>query len=234
MSQSEKNIAINSSKTPPLSTLAQQISTVTVARFLVELANLDCENPKAAFRFFKMYKSLLPSLNAAALAESEKGGVRARSISSPMAAGAVLMGAYAETQGIPSWMGPIMALAELLRNAWKQPTTLGRELRILGLLSDLLGLHTMRETSVESYNNDRLMMFMLRALHLAEKMRHCANPECPAPYFLAMRRSQKYCSETCALPAQREFKRAWWAEHGEQWRKKRETRPKKTQRKRGK
>jgi hypothetical protein len=46
----------------------------------------------------------------------------------------------------------------------------------------------------------------------------CANANCPGPYFFARRRSQKYCSEDCALPAQRQFKREWWAKNGRQWR----------------
>ena len=55
----------------------------------------------------------------------------------------------------------------------------------------------------------------------ADVARYCANPECPAPYFFAKRRNQRYCSEICAAPAQRELKRKWWAEHGEDWRKSR-------------
>jgi hypothetical protein len=33
----------------------------------------------------------------------------------------------------------------------------------------------------------------------------CCNGDCHTPYFFAIRRSQKYCSELCALPAQREL-----------------------------
>jgi hypothetical protein len=54
--------------------------------------------------------------------------------------------------------------------------------------------------------------------HLKGRTLRCHNSECVAPYFFAVRQSQKYCSETCAAPAQREFKRKWWAEHGNQWR----------------
>jgi len=42
---------------------------------------------------------------------------------------------------------------------------------------------------------------------------HCPNPDCPAPYFFASKKGQKYCSPECAKPAQRESKRRWWAEH---------------------
>lgn len=57
----------------------------------------------------------------------------------------------------------------------------------------------------------------------ADRARYCNNPDCPAPYFFARRRTQKYCSDACALPAQREFKRKWWKEHGDHWRAKRQT-----------
>lgn len=49
----------------------------------------------------------------------------------------------------------------------------------------------------------------------------CRNGDCHTPYFFAIRRSQKYCSDVCAIPAQREFKRKWWAENGPEWRHKR-------------
>jgi hypothetical protein len=58
----------------------------------------------------------------------------------------------------------------------------------------------------------------------AELARYCGNPDCFAPYFFATRRNQKYCSDACSVPAQREFKRQWWAEHGEEWRAKRSSR----------
>jgi hypothetical protein len=43
---------------------------------------------------------------------------------------------------------------------------------------------------------------------------HCV----PAPYLFPTRPRQKYCPESCALPAQREFKRRWWADNGPEWR----------------
>jgi hypothetical protein len=56
----------------------------------------------------------------------------------------------------------------------------------------------------------------------------CGNLECPAPYFIASKPKQRYCSETCAEVFQRESKRRWWAEHGATWRRSR----KKSRRKR--
>jgi len=46
----------------------------------------------------------------------------------------------------------------------------------------------------------------------------CANPDCPAPYFIAKKATQQYCSDGCAQQFQREWKRNWWAERGKAWR----------------
>lgn len=54
-------------------------------------------------------------------------------------------------------------------------------------------------------------IFHLR--HNRKRALHCPNPECPAPYFFATKKGQKYCSPECAKPAQREAKRKWWDEH---------------------
>jgi len=61
---------------------------------------------------------------------------------------------------------------------------------------------------------DAFGQVLLRAFEIADRLRFCPTPKCPAPYFIARRRSQKYCSDACSLPVQRECKRAWWREHG--------------------
>ena len=48
---------------------------------------------------------------------------------------------------------------------------------------------------------------------IADRARHCANPECPAPYFFASKKGQKYCSSKCSAPSQRDQKRRWWREN---------------------
>jgi hypothetical protein len=62
----------------------------------------------------------------------------------------------------------------------------------------------------------------LSLLQYSRQLAVCANKEngCPGPYFIKMRPNQKFCSEVCAAPAQRAFKRQWFQEHGEEWRKK--------------
>ena len=54
----------------------------------------------------------------------------------------------------------------------------------------------------------------------------CANKDngCPTPYFLRNKPKHRFCSDACALPAQREFKRKWWSEHGKEWRRRRSKR----------
>ena len=48
---------------------------------------------------------------------------------------------------------------------------------------------------------------------IRDRAKHCAGPDCPVPYFIAVKRWQKFCSEKCAGPANRESKRKWWREH---------------------
>lgn len=48
---------------------------------------------------------------------------------------------------------------------------------------------------------------------IGDRAKHCNGPDCVAPYFIARKRWQKYCSEICAGPATRESKRRWWAEN---------------------
>ncbi len=52
----------------------------------------------------------------------------------------------------------------------------------------------------------------------------CANPECPAPHFIAGKTAQRYCGDACAKVFQREWKRRWWKEQGSKWRRKRSRR----------
>jgi hypothetical protein len=71
---------------------------------------------------------------------------------------------------------------------------------------------------------ESLMRFMEWEIFLqpSARRRICAHPHCEHPYFIATRSDQKFCSKECGEWAQREHKRAWWAEHGPQWRKRRD------------
>ena len=80
-------------------------------------------------------------------------------------------------------------------------------------------IHDLQKTWIVS-EPDAFAQVLLRAVDVADRMRRCPTPACPAPDFIGQRRSQRYCSDACAVPAQREFKRIWWREHGNNWRRK--------------
>lgn len=152
----------------------------------------------------------------------------------------------------PSWTVRALDRARaFLVEAWRAPTLLARELTILRLMGLYIqievgaGLEPRALESAITYNQaywaagaqgiaDAFFVVLWRTLHALDRMRFCPNPECPAPYFLTRKRSQKYCTEKCAGAGQRELKRAWWSEHGEAWRKARKAAAKKSRRKRGK
>jgi hypothetical protein len=50
---------------------------------------------------------------------------------------------------------------------------------------------------------------------------HLKGESCPSPYFLKYRPAARFCSDACAVTAQRESKRRWWKEHGQEWLEKR-------------
>jgi hypothetical protein len=60
---------------------------------------------------------------------------------------------------------------------------------------------------------------LMQLLECPNATKVCGNAKCQTKYFFAFRRSQKYCSEPCARPAQRWAKNKWWAAHGPEWRK---------------
>lgn len=58
----------------------------------------------------------------------------------------------------------------------------------------------------------------------------CANPDCPASYFIAGRKTQRYCSEKCSGVLQRAHKLRWWNEHGKESRSSKRSRGKRGKR----
>lgn len=61
------------------------------------------------------------------------------------------------------------------------------------------------------------LLLVLIGVHERGKLRHCANPQCGEPYFIAAHPRQRYCTEKCAGWAQAEWKRIWWKESGKDW-----------------
>ena len=79
-------------------------------------------------------------------------------------------------------------------------------------------LHNELDSQLDRRPRTRTETLLLRFIDLADYTRRCEALDCPAPYFVASRRSQKYCSPECARESQREFKRRWWRENGVSWR----------------
>jgi hypothetical protein len=67
----------------------------------------------------------------------------------------------------------------------------------------------------------------------AGKTAVCANPDCPAPYFLRRRKDQKFCERgPCSAYAQRLYALGWWKRKGYDLRAKRSNRKSAKRRKR--
>ena len=60
----------------------------------------------------------------------------------------------------------------------------------------------------------RTERFVLALMGWADLLRYCDNEECPAPFFIATKRTQKYCSHECGKPSRRESKLRWWTQKG--------------------
>ena len=130
-----------------------------------------------------------------------------------------------------------------LRRIWEDPNPRRRELLIFGLRDYVNGLSKPLPQRIyrltpfaywgepdpeEPTPSEQALIYLFKS---ASKLRCCPNPECPARYFFALRRNQKYCSLKCAQAAEREQKRDWWSAHGSQWRNRKVRKKKKASRK---
>jgi hypothetical protein len=185
------------------------------ALFWTEFANLS-EHPKAMARFEKKFGHFLPwaglpttiTLTDAAISNTMDFG-EGSSIDKGEGA------SYEVSVG-----HPLKALRNEVRAIWRADELETKE----WLIFCLRGGDPTLTLSFLSRLSPHMMPkpFQTAVLHLlksASKLRCCHNPDCAAPYFLARRRSQKYCSVDCNLPAQREYKRRWWHKNGDEWRK---------------
>jgi len=119
----------------------------------------------------------------------------------------------------------VLRLCATLRVIWRAPDRRTKEWGMFRISQDFYG-QGVPELVNHPYSNeaDFLLLglkppsrgerLLLEFMRWAELTRYCGNPDCPAHYFIATRRSQKYCSDACSKPAQREFKRRWWATTG--------------------
>jgi hypothetical protein len=221
MRQEEIDIAKYSSIGDALSFLARKMPPGRADGFLLELANLKQADPAAISRFQDKYADFVIPI------QSERGQVRLASMSP-----AARLGLY---EVHDSFSRPMFNLQVLLRRACDRPTALEREVALSLTSQDI---HKQFLQAIEKKLTadpickalGNIFVALMPAKRLADRLRRCENPACPAPYYIAKRRNQKFCTEICAAPAQREQKSAWWSEHGEKWRKKQKSKAGRKQR----
>lgn len=122
----------------------------------------------------------------------------------------------------------LLPLRQTLRELWRAPDTRTKEWGMFRISQDffLQGQRDLIHTPLANPSDllgtlhppDRTEQLLLQLVRVSELTRFCENPECDAPYFIAKKRNQKYCSELCVGFGQREHKQRWWAEHGKKWR----------------
>ena len=191
-------------------------------RFLVELANLQMDID-AVKRFRERFAAFVPPHDEEWLASIlEKDLVVAVQIHK-------FPDITPEEMGESAW---VSTLKLMLRDLWTEPDSRQKEWGVFAFRYALYkwGDHSLKGDDLFKILYDPAKRFRVPPptpfelalsylVKAGDRARYCANPECPAPYFFVTRKNQRYCSEICAAPAQRELKRKWWAEHGEEWRK---------------
>lgn len=193
------------------------VSAAQARHFLKELANVERDSIN---RFVRRFGKIIP--NQFGSGDLDEATIEAHSDKIVKKEGLTfhIEGALTPT---------VINLRNIVRKVWVEPDLRTKRYGVFllwnwamapGSLDGLyMGVPTMPTTLPPPSPFEQSLQYLLDFADLA---RYCANPDCPAPYFFAKRRSQRYCSDACAIPAQREFKRKWWAEHGEDWRATRE------------
>ena len=172
--------------------------------FLVELANLS-NDAKAVTRFENRFAPFLPWAGK----QVQRWPVPFVSVDSGQPPSGI-------TNKIDLSNDRIFSLRKTLRSVWATSDLKEKEWRIFLFRADT----TMTVSFLSSLEVPAPSLFEQTVMYLfkwASTTRCCHNRECHSPYFWASRRSQKYCSDVCALPAQRSYKRLWWQKNGEEW-----------------
>jgi hypothetical protein len=187
----------------------KKISSKRSASFLLELANLKHE-PASVDRFLSKFPEFFPSRRF----QREKQIDR-------LARAGELKGhrenATPEKMARANWF--ILEPLQIgLRTAWGNTDQRVREWKIFQLRQHFW-MDTTRDASLHYDRDDEVpppfafeqaMVYFLRK---AELTKVCENDACPARYYFASRRSQKYCTDHCAAPAKRAAKLRWWNEN---------------------
>ncbi len=192
-----------------------RITSTQAQLFLLELANLS-DDPKAIMRFAHKFAYILPRMEEDLFRKELFEGP-----DFPAPSGWQLPWSTIGKKGTPAWLVIIRAG---IQNIWRAPDIRTREWVIYRLVDAAI---------VQSiYPNSSHYIFWGRSAPIApmppptpfeqaidylrkhvRRLAYCANSDCSTPFFFNGRLSQKYCTEDCARPSQREFKRTWWAKN---------------------
>lgn len=110
----------------------------------------------------------------------------------------------------------ILRLRNLLRDAWRGGPTANQSIEeLLSFSSQLRSVSCdWRRASIVFSPLNEMQAACYALLLNANRARFCANPDCPAPYFVAKRATQRYCSPDCLKPFQKQWKLDWWNRQG--------------------
>jgi hypothetical protein len=195
----------------------QTLSDRELRTFLHDVANAEDQQASATVDyFFSHYSTFFPPKDA---------GLRpllrflGEGLLLPESEGLVV-----EMHLVPWHRAYIEALREGLRAIWIAEDKSTAEWRLFNLQ---LEVHramdpdnyeryskTLRPPPVDAPINQSLQYLRKRF----DKFRKCRNPDCKAPFFIADRGKQSYCSAECAAVAQKAYKRTWWKNNGASWR----------------
>ena len=118
----------------------------------------------------------------------------------------------------------VVSLSTAIKQAWAAPDAETRDWKMFILRRQLLSFYYAEDQWPPSPPPLTPLQQAVRYLQMeGRRARRCANSECPAPYFFATRRNQKFCGHDCAVPSRLEAKMRWWNDKGAKARKKRKS-----------
>jgi len=199
----------NSSNTKPSRNLAGSSSSERAKDFLIRLANMHDKAPPTWLQ--TKFPDVLEAVSRAPYASYRPGQPEVYAPGSP----------EHDELTRKFWLIP---LRDTLRAIWRAPDLRTKEWGLFRISQNfflqgdpnLIKLPTANvfDFMLSWKPPTRTEQFLLGLMRWADLLRYCGNSDCPEPYFIATRRSRKYCCLECSAPAQRESKRRWWAEHG--------------------
>jgi len=196
--QAENTISNYSRKPPPVGTLAGNLD--LLQRF-VNLRDEDAEKFRVEHPEFLLLPQLIESgweLGVMLrLGMTSRASARAREI--------------AEEQP-----NPVLRKREVLRRIWRGDEYANDYLKLLLYSSsptDRVEFNWKRGEIVYQPKDDleKAVYTLFRNSALAKV---CEAEDCPARYFIAKRRNQRYCSPECAAQFQKKYKLDWWNREG--------------------